>query len=115
MTDRDFTDDVASLTGETVSVLLAHHGITQRSLASLLDLSVQAAGALARGQSVPSFVTALKLSLIFGISTENLLSAERALAETTETETIRTLKAIDRGVVRIEDLLADTQRKGEEP
>jgi DNA-binding XRE family transcriptional regulator len=77
------TDDkVTAKVAETVSALLRHHGLTQTTVAALLGISVQSMSNIARGKSAPSLVTALKLSVLFGISTEALLDKDWALAET---------------------------------
>jgi DNA-binding XRE family transcriptional regulator len=95
------TDDkVTAKVGETVSALLRHHGLTQTSVAALLGISVQSMNNIARGKSTPSFVTALKIAVLFGISTEALLDKDWALDET-DSDTVQ--RHVDR-MSRIESI-----------
>jgi plasmid maintenance system antidote protein VapI len=104
------TDDpLAERTGETIRALLEHHGVTQTAMARLLHISNQSMGSLVRGKSLPSFVTALKLSVVFGISTQNLLNKRRALAETSMTDSTREqLRVLQRpGYLALGDVLQE--------
>lgn len=89
---RTTDQEVAERTGETIRALLEHHGITQTALARFLLISNQSMGNLARGKSLPSFITALKLGDVFGISTRLLLDKDRAIKRTIETLYIRAIK-----------------------
>ena len=64
--------------GETIRALAGMHGVRQDELAARVGISKQALNNIIRGRANPSLVTANKIALLFGVSTDHLLGDTRA-------------------------------------
>lgn len=63
--------------GETIKSLRVESGMTQTRLASLLFTSQDTISLWERGKSLPDVKSVIKMSAIFGVTTDYILCVER--------------------------------------
>lgn len=63
--------------GETIKSLRVESGMTQTRLASLLFTSQDTISLWERGKSLPDVKSVIKMSTIFGVTTDYILCVER--------------------------------------